>query len=608
MASIVITNDGSALLADMIAGIRTATFTQMQLSSHDYSGSTLENLSSLADVEQTTSFSSVSVLDPATVKLTAVAENTSIVTAFSVKTIGLVCTDSNSDSILYAVVDISSEPDLQPAYDGVSVARLNYEFKVQVGAASAVSVDIVEATSADQISYDNTNSRLLSTNVKDAIDELAGSGGGSLIKVQTTEASLVGETVTLTIGDSTYTGVFGADKKCTISGVKEDGIATLTASDGNRTATNQISITFYGVYSVNLNFVYIYGVEWDGTNTTAFTRTDDAADFVDPVPYYSGMDGDPSSPFDLISPWKDMVVSDRTGGKEVAIPKFYYKRVISGSNLSIKIIPGEFEDYALEHGYSISPGHADRGDGNGERDVIYVGRYHCATSNYKSNTGEKPKASITRDAARQAIKALGTGISQIDYMTWQTLWLLYLVEFADWNTQEKIGYGCGNNSATEDMGYTDSMPYHTGTILSSKQSYGVSTQYRNIEGLWDNVLDWIDGVYFNGKDVYAIKNPTNFSDTTGGTKVCERPETSNYISAFQISSVSGFDYFMYPSAVAGSDHEYVCDYCHYSASGVVLCGGGGYSQSQYRGLFYLDGSDAASYSYPRIGCRLQELP
>ncbi len=181
MASITITDDGAALLADLIANVRTATFTKMQLSSHDYSASTLESLTSLEDVEQEVSFSSVSVVDSATVTLSAVAENTSISTAFYVNTIGLIAVDSDSTEILYAVIDTTSEPDLQPAYDGTSVARLSYTFNVQVGQASSVTVSIVTATSADQISYDPTTSGLNSTNVKDAIDELASSSGSNTL-------------------------------------------------------------------------------------------------------------------------------------------------------------------------------------------------------------------------------------------------------------------------------------------------------------------------------------------------------------------------------------------------------------------------------------------
>ena len=65
---------------------------------------------------------------------------------------------------------------------------------------------------------------------------------------------------------------------------------------------------------------------------------------------------------------------------------------------------------------------------------------------------------------------------------------------------------------------------------------------------------------------------------------------------------------MYPSAVAGSENTYVCDYCYYYASGVVLFVGGDYGQGQSRGAFCLDGSGAASVADAVVGCRLQKLP
>ena len=103
---------------------------------------------------------------------------------------------------------------------------------------------------------------------------------------------------------------------------------------------------------------------------------------------------------------------------------------------------------------------------------MYIGRYHCHTSNWKSQSGGKPKADITRSAARSGIHGLGGTIWQSDIQIRMTIWMLYLVEFADWNSQKTIGKGCGDNSATGNMGYTDSMPYHTGTTQNSRDSYG----------------------------------------------------------------------------------------------------------------------------------------
>ena len=186
--------------------------------------------------------------------------------------------------------------------------------------------------------------------------------------------------------------------------------------------------------------------------------------------------------------------------------------------------------------------------------------------------------------------------------------MLYLVEFGDWNSQTKIGYGCGNNSAAQSVGASDSMPYHTGTMQSSRTTYGVGVQYRYIEGLWDNVFDWCDGIYFSGSNVYCIKKPASFSDTSNGTKVSTRPTSSNFISAWNVPTTSGFEYALYPSAVAGSETTYTPDYCWYYSSGVVLYVGGYYYPGLDQGLFYLSGYYSASASDSDIGCRLQKLP
>jgi hypothetical protein len=193
-------------------------------------------------------------------------------------------------------------------------------------------------------------------------------------------------------------------------------------------------------------------------------------------------------------------------------------------------------------------------------------------------------------------------------MYW-TIMMLYLVEYADWNSQKKIGYGCGNGSAAENAGLTDDMIYHTGTNAVNRTTYG-HVQYRYIEDLWANVYDWCDGIYFGGSskvDVYIINKPASFSDSSGGTKVGSRPTSSNYIKAFNVPSASGLEWALYPSEVS-SDTSYVGDYCNYNSSGVVLNVGGNYGQYQFHGAFYLNGDSSASGTSAFIGSRLQKLP
>lgn len=343
--------------------------------------------------------------------------------------------------------------------------------------------------------------------------------------------------------------------------------------------------------------VSIYGASWDGTSTTAWTRTDDAVGFTDPVPYVAGASSY-GSPFDNLQPWAGMVKTERAGGTMVSIPKFWYKITQSGAGMKIQIA-----DKAVS-GFSVSPAHMDRGDGNGERDVVYIGRYHCGSTAYKSVSGQTPKGSITRSEARTAIHNLGTNIWQSDFAMRFTIWLLYIVEFADWNSQAKIGYGCGNNSGVQNMGASDSMPYHTGTMQNSRTTYGVGVQYRNIEGLWDNVCDWMDGCYYNGYGLNLILNPNNFSDRSGGTNV--GVPSSGYPSAFNVATAGGFPMF-YPTAASGSDSTYSCDYWYFNSSSPSIYVGGSYKQDARRGLFFV-GSSTASVSAADIGCRLQELP
>lgn len=408
-----------------------------------------------------------------------------------------------------------------------------------------------------------------------------------------------GSNVTCTKGSKTQSKTASATGTVDFT-VTESGTYTITATKNGETAEDTATITADGqTVNVKLAYRHIYGVVWDGTSTTVWSRTDEAASFVNPTPYRAGATSY-GSPFDNLYPWSGMVrVTDAVAGELVAIPKFWYKWTKSGNSLKLQIADKETD------GFHVSPAHADRGDGKGERDIVYIGRYHCNTNNYKSQSGVKPKANITRSTARTSIHNLGSNIWQTDIQMRMTIWMLYLVEFADWNSQKTIGKGCGSNSATENMGYTDSMPYHTGTTLASRDSYGLGTQYRYIEGLWDNVYDWGDGCYYNSNGLNIINTPSSFSDNSGGTAV--GVPSGGWPSAFTVATVAGLEWVIYPTASGGSETTYSADGWNFSASGPCLYFGGGCSQSGSRGLFCVS-CTGASNSGADIGCRLQKLP
>lgn len=379
---------------------------------------------------------------------------------------------------------------------------------------------------------------------------------------------------------------------------------TVYVGDNNNTARKeQKAYVGYNDKAVEIfsePLAEIYGAVWDGSATTAWTRTDSAKNFSAPNPYYAGMSGTPSSPFDNIMPWKGMTVSDDSNaGKVVAIPKFYYKMGYASGTTGLKIQIS----MAKHDGFKCSPAHMDRGDGAGERDVVYVGRYHCA-SDYKSKTGVTPKNNITKSTFRSGISALGANVWQWDYAMLATIHMLYLVEFAHWDSQRKIGYGCGNNSGVQSMGYTDAMPYHTGTSLSSKTAYGLGTQYRHIEGLWDNCYDFVDGFIFSSSDIYIIKNPAYFSDDISDGVFIGSRAANGYTQAMAIPTVSGYEWAIYPSAIGGSDSTYICDFNDISGGSDYVTGGY-YSQYLSTGFFYMSNRSNSGAQY---GSRLMVLP
>lgn len=384
-------------------------------------------------------------------------------------------------------------------------------------------------------------------------------------------------------------------------------VTVKSLSDASQTVTVTVTAPETGIYTSataeltveNYVTAHVYGAEWDGSATTKWSRTDDAELFEDPEPAVNNGTG--SSPFDDLMPWAGMeIVEDETAGTLVKIPKYWYKWTRSGAAMKLQISD------APQEGVYTSPAHADRGDGQGERDFAYVGRYHCGEG-YKSITDTLPLNSMTRAAARAAIAALGAEYWQYDYAMFWTISALYLVEFADWNSQACIGYGCSPSGASFSNGLTDDMLYHTGTSAVSRETYGCC-QYRHIEGLWDNVCDWCDGIYFAGAEMYAINNPLNYSDNENGVKIGERAKLSGYTSEFSECSIPNYEYVIYPISVSGGQNTFVCDYCHYNAQRNTLYVGGYFQKSTEYGMFYLTGYSQDGQSASGNGCRLQKLP
>lgn len=244
--------------------------------------------------------------------------------------------------------------------------------------------------------------------------------------------------------------------------------------------------------------VKYYGVSRTvGASSTAWTRTG-AAEGLTAVASVGTTAG--HSDFENIYPWSDMKRTTlATGDVMVKIPEFYYRRYVEAGVEHIEIA-GE----ALE-GFAKHPGSG-----------CYVGAYKTSSNN-KSVSGAAPQVSQTRAAMRTNARAKGTGWGLIDEAAHSAIRMLYLVEFADSNSQAKIGRGWADgNSGALNTGSCDSLPttgiYLTGRPAGTDGKTGVI--YRGIEDPWGNVGEWVDGLNVNDGKYYICTDPAKYADDT----------------------------------------------------------------------------------------------
>ena len=472
------------------------------------------------------------------------------------------------------------------------------------GITSAVNAGAYEATFTPTANYEWSDGTTEARSVEWTIGKAAGSLSISPASLTLDSTNPTGAINVSRAGNGTISAVSSDESVATVS-VSGTVVTVKSVNSTNGTADITIEVSAgtnhtapaNKVCKVTAAFTCIYGVTWDGSSTTALTRTDDAALFADPVPAVGTGAG--SSPFDNCLPWSGMTKVTDGNNTLVAIPKFWVK--VSHSPFKVQIADGPVD------GFQVSPAHRDRGDGYGERDVVYIGRYEC-NSSYYSRTGQAPKVSTALATFRSGIAALGTGYYQADYALQLTLFFLYLVEFADWNSQSKIGRGNVDSGSVINTGGTDTMTYHTGRAAGTDGYTAV--QYRWIENPWGNVLEWRDGIIFSGTAICTYNNPSQFVDTYGGTGATTRSNarasSSGYIKAWGYDTTDSS--FIYPSTVGGSETTYVPDYCNYDTGVRGLFVGGHYGFASSAGLFFLSGLGAPSITYSTLGSRLQKLP
>lgn len=460
-----------------------------------------------------------------------------------------------------------------------------------------------------------------------------GKANGSLV-LSTTSISLdnSAKTGTITVTRAGNGAITAISSNTSVATVSVSGTTVTVTAVGSGSAVITVKVAEGTNYSapasktvnVTVALANVFGVCWNmNSGSTALTRLTPGNDpfglvtvniTTNPSPAVGAGAG--SSPFDSYSPWKDMeeynivnnAVSHKRGSSSfsrtnyntmVYVPTFYYRIFDSNGKRYFYI-----SDTAIS-GFTKHPGSNK-----------YVGRYNTIAGTNTSlsrvavpggdipasASGHSPRVSLTRAAFREAARSKGDKWSLYDYVTWCAVWLLYLVEFADWNSQAKIGQGIVNVSAAQNTGGTDTMSYHTGRAAGTDGQTAV--QYRHIENPWGNICEWIDGINFNDDAVYVCTDPTKYADdtATGYTNIGNRAQDGGFIKSFGLSPDAPYAFF--PEAIGGSNSTYIPDGCYYLIDWCVLYVGGFWGSRQYAGLFHFGANYAPSIARSSLGARL----
>ena len=437
---------------------------------------------------------------------------------------------------------------------------------------------------------------------------------GNIVLPRLVVQTEAGSAITAVSGDKKVTG--RATGGSFSVALPHDGEWTVTATLGTDTATKTVLLEYCRTKTLTLSYIKIYGVCWNyGNSSTACTRLTKASDpnnFVNvditTEPKAAVGTGSGSSPFDNYMPWKGMdeynIVNNTIGAKRgesgfsrssndvmVYIPEFYYK-VVNDASSSKRYF--YIADKATT-GFEKHPGSGR-----------YVGRYNTISGNY-SRTGSSPYVNMSRATARSKARDKGNKWALYDYASWCAVWLLYIVEYANWNSQNKIGRGrVDSHDSSITSGGTDSMTYHTGRASGSDGSTAV--QYRHIENPWGNVYEWIDGINFSSDKVYICTDISKYADDTltNYTYVGAKTQSNGYISMTGYSST--YPWSFYPTSTSGSETTYIPDAAYSGGGWRVLYVGGYWSDGSDAGLFYFNASLSSGGSYSTSGSRLLFVP
>lgn len=310
--------------------------------------------------------------------------------------------------------------------------------------------------------------------------------------------------------------------------------------------------------------------------------------------------------FDNIYPWSD-IISYNYDTKGQRITAFYGDPTFdfSGNNGQVLTrIPKFWYKIWKDGGYYYYSIADNKVDGYIESQQFSVGRYTVSgsSSGVFSRSGQAPFVNYNITNARTYARNVGDRFGILDYHIF-LISLLYIVEYADYNSQNKLGKGNINNTAALTSGGCDSLGMKSGCLVNDSKH---SVIYRGIEDIYGNIWQFIDGLNIKDHIAYVSYNSSDYAvDKFDGSYKQVGYTTSNTNGwVKELGYDNNNPLIGLAAVIGGSESTYVTDYYWQNSGNRIALFGGSWDNGTFCGFWCWHLNIESSWASAYCGSRL----
>lgn len=310
--------------------------------------------------------------------------------------------------------------------------------------------------------------------------------------------------------------------------------------------------------------------------------------------------------FDNIYPWSD-IISYNYDTKGQRITAFYGDPTFdfSGNNGQVLTrIPKFWYKIWKDGGYYYYSIADNKVDGYIESQQFSVGRYTVSgsSSGVFSRSGQVPFTNYNITNARTYARNVGDRFGILDYHIF-LISLLYIVEYADYNSQNKLGKGNISNTVALTSGGCDSLGMKSGCLVNDSKH---SVIYRGIEDIYGNIWQFIDGLNIKDYIAYVSYNSSDYAvDKFGGSYKqvgYTTPNTNGWVK--ELGYDNNNPLIGLAAVIGGSESTYVTDYYWQNPGNRIALFGGSWGHGTFCGFWCWALCNESSWAFADGGSRL----